>query len=100
MAPKLNKKRALFVLTRIDEILGWAGRQPTLREWLVARGMWEAGDPKPGDPKTGVEQALREVRIHRSSALYRRLAEKVGLASCKDDAFARLRAILSGWFPV
>src|SRR5437667_661558 len=76
----------------VDEILGWAGRQPGLRDWLVANGMWQAGEPKPADPKAGVERALREVRMHRSSALYRQLAEKVGLASCKDEGFARFRA--------
>jgi len=30
MPPKLNKKRALFVLTRIDEILAWEAFGPTL----------------------------------------------------------------------
>jgi hypothetical protein len=32
MVPKLNKKRALFVLTKIDEILGWERRSETERD--------------------------------------------------------------------
>jgi hypothetical protein len=32
MLPKLNKKRALFVLTKIDEILAWEERRDTERD--------------------------------------------------------------------
>jgi len=32
MPPKLNKKRALFVLTKIDEILAWEQRSQTERD--------------------------------------------------------------------
>ena len=32
MLPKLNKKRALFVLTKIDEILGWERNSETERD--------------------------------------------------------------------
>ena len=32
MLPKLNKKRALFVLTKIDEILAWEQRKETERD--------------------------------------------------------------------
>ena len=32
MLPKLNKKRALFVLTKIDEILGWERKNETERD--------------------------------------------------------------------
>jgi len=32
MPPKLNKKRALFVLTKIDEILEWEQRSETERD--------------------------------------------------------------------
>ena len=32
MLPKLNKKRALFVLTKIDEILAWEQRSETERD--------------------------------------------------------------------
>ena len=32
MLPKLNRKRALFVLTKIDEILAWERRSETERD--------------------------------------------------------------------
>ena len=32
MMPKLNRKRALFVLTKIDEILAWERRSDTERD--------------------------------------------------------------------
>ena len=32
MLPKLNRKRALFVLTQIDEILDWEQRKETERD--------------------------------------------------------------------
>jgi hypothetical protein len=32
MLPKLNKKRALFVLTKIDEILAWEQGKETERD--------------------------------------------------------------------
>jgi hypothetical protein len=56
MLPKLNRKRALFVLTKIDEILAWerqkeAGGTPALSIWVVfVRGaggtVLEAGEPE------------------------------------------------------
>ena len=32
MLPKLNRKRAMFVLTKIDEILGWERRNEAERD--------------------------------------------------------------------
>jgi hypothetical protein len=32
MPPKLNRKRALFVLTKIDEILAWERQKETERD--------------------------------------------------------------------
>ena len=37
MLPKLNRKRALFVLTKIDEILAWERRSETERDHPVRR---------------------------------------------------------------
>lgn len=83
----------------VDVALGWASRQPDLRSWLAARGLWEAGKPKPADPKKAVEAALYEVRKPRSSAIYRQLAERVSLQRCSDPAFQRLCQVLRTWFP-
>jgi len=85
--------------THVDSVLGWASRAPGLRHWLEDRKRWPEGAAKPPDPKECMEAALRQARIQRSSALYRQLAEKVSFQRCQDPAFARLRAILSAWFP-
>lgn len=84
---------------QVDDCLGWTGRAPTLRSWLAARGLWLDGIAKPPDPKKAVALALYQVRKPRSSAIYRELAEKVGLDRCVDPSFARLRALLQEWFP-
>ncbi|WP_025321804.1 methylation-associated defense system protein MAD4 [Deferrisoma camini] len=83
----------------VERVLGWAGARPPLREWLKTRGLWPEDRAKPEDPKATVEDALREKRIPRSSALYRELAEKVTLRGCQDAAFGRLCDVLRRWFP-
>ena len=40
MLPKLNRQRALFVLTKIDEILAWEQRQQAERD----TGLWNSED--------------------------------------------------------
>lgn len=84
----------------VDTVLGWHGRSPDLRSWLVEAGLLTEGSAKPMRPKEAVEKALRLVSKPRSSALYRRLAELVSLRRCRDPAFHRFRGTLQGWFPV
>lgn len=81
------------------EALGWSGRGTELRQALERRGLWASGERKPARPKECVEHALRAVRRPRSSALYRRLAERVTLSHCEDASFQRLCEILARWFP-
>lgn len=83
----------------VDAVLGRRGRIPSMREWLAAQGLWTTGNPKPAWPKDAMLAALREVRVQKSSALFRQLAEKVGLERCQDAAFAQLRNLLVSWFP-
>ena len=83
----------------VDAVLGWTGHMPRLRDWMSEKGLWQTGEPKPKRPKESLIAALREVRMRRSSAIYRRLAEGVGLERCQDDEFQRLRILLRGWFP-
>jgi len=83
----------------VDEVLGWNGAQPMLRQWLTAQGFWPNGVPKPPDPKVAMEEALFRQRVPRSSALYRQLARQVSLNGCQDPAFQRFRDILRRWFP-
>ncbi len=70
-----------------------------LRNWLVERGLWRPGAPKPIRPKDAVLAALRESRLQVSSARFAALAHKVSLRNCEDRAFGRLVATLREWFP-
>lgn len=83
----------------VDEVIGWKGRDPELRAWLVEEGFASSLNAKPERPKEAVEKALRLARKPRSSALYRRLAERVSLRRCQDPAFLRFCELLRRWFP-
>jgi len=83
----------------LDQVAGWSGQNPPLRQWLRDHQLWPVGHPKPPRPKECLEQTLRRVGMPRSSALYRRLAEKVSLERCTDPAFSRFRELMRGWFP-
>lgn len=84
---------------RVDEILGWHGRNPSLRSWLRDHGYWPEGHDKPPQPKRSLLAALREIRRPQSPRLFRRLAERVSLTHCRDDAFDQLSRLLRHWFP-
>lgn len=83
---------------RVDSILGWEGRSPDLRSWLVEQGFIISAQAKPSRPKEAMEQALRMVRKSRSSALFLQLAQKVSLDRCVDPAFLKLKEKLRLWF--
>ena len=82
----------------VDRILGWAGKQPDLRTWLREQGLWPDDASKPSDPKRAIVSALQHARKPRSAAVYRQLAESVGIRRCTDPAFEKLRATLQRWF--
>jgi hypothetical protein len=82
----------------VETILGWKGRKPALREWLIDEGLWGGGSPKPENPKTAVERAVREVRARWTAAVCKRLAETVSVERCTDSSFGRLKGLLSKWF--
>lgn len=83
---------------QVEEVLGWTGRKPALREWLQARGLLIPTEPKPRDPKLALREALHEVRQKPSAAIFGRLAQGVGLDRCADASFQRLRKCLWNWF--
>ena len=83
----------------VDQAVGWRGRNPPLRDWLKEQGWWQQGSVKPNRPKEGLEAALREVRMRRSSSIYRNLAENVGLTRCQDQGFGAFQKTLKAWFP-
>jgi hypothetical protein len=99
----LTPELEVWVWTRsphVDHCLGWADRQPPLREWLEMQGHWPTEAPKPPDPKAALEAALREVRRPRSSAVYLCLANTVELWGHTEPAFVRFAHTLQRWFPI
>jgi hypothetical protein len=85
---------------QVDSVLGWEGRNPTLRNWLLEKEYLQDGQVKPVRPKEALELALRTARKPRSSSLYFQLAQKVSLGRCVDSSFVKLKTILKEWFPV
>lgn len=85
----------------VDSILGWQGRQPALRDWLVQvhKDYWAEGEAKPRCPKKALLAALYEARKPRTAAIYQELAARVSVQRCMDAAFLRLLHILRKWFP-
>lgn len=83
----------------VGQILGWSGREPGLRRWLMETGLWPQDLAKPPAPKEVLERVLFATRKPRSSAIYRALAGCVSLERCRDRAFLRLKEILRGWYP-
>jgi hypothetical protein len=83
----------------VDAVLGWSGRIPDLRSWLVAERFVVDRNHKPSDPKTAMEEALRRVGKRPSAAIFRRLADRVSFQHCEDRAFQKLWNCLKTWFP-
>ncbi len=85
--------------SHVDRILGWRGRTPPLRDWLVSAGWVDGAATKPARPKDAFRAAIRQTRQQLSSSLFGDLAESVNFSRCQDRSFLRLRAILQDWFP-
>ena len=84
----------------VESLMGWSGKSPDLRTWLIQKGFTDARYAKPNQPKKAVEQALRVANKARSSSLYNQLAQQVSLERCVDPSFSKLKATLKLWFPV
>lgn len=82
----------------VDKALGWAQKQPTLREWLLSNNWIEELDAKPIKPKEALQAALREVRKPYSSSIHAELAKQVSLKRCSDTSFHRFKELLQAWF--
>lgn len=83
----------------LDEIVGWNGRSPSLREWLQQRGHVRPGSAKPSDPQAALDEALRIVKKPRSSSVFQQAAGRVSLRRCTDPAFLKFSGVLRKWFP-
>jgi hypothetical protein len=82
------------------QVLGW-GALPDLREALRDSGQWPQEASKPPRPKEAVKWALRSgpKRLPHSSSLYRQLASRASLKTCRDQALKSLAYALRQWFP-
>ncbi len=83
----------------VDTALGWRGNDPSLRRWLENKNYLLADQIKPSRPKEAMEEALRYIRMPRSSSIYGDIARKVSVGRCTDDAFQKLKTTLHAWFP-
>ncbi len=83
----------------VEDVLGWQGRSPALRDWLVSEGRAASVSAKPRDPKAAIEDALRIANVPRSSAVYASLASRVSFNRCKDRAFLKFCNTVRAWFP-
>jgi hypothetical protein len=84
----------------VDAVLGWVGRTPNLRTWLTQQGYLIADSAKPLNPKAALLAAIRVSGKSRTSKLYSAIAEKVALNRCSDEAFKKLKQVLSAWFGI
>jgi hypothetical protein len=83
----------------VENALGWEGRIPNLRDWLVAeRFLRSPAASKPSRPKEAIEKAMRIAKKPRSSSIYLQLAKTVTLTGCTDKAFLKFRQTISTWF--
>jgi len=82
----------------VDEVLGWRGREPALRSWLVSQGLCDVETAKPSDPKEAMKRALRRVRKSPSPSQFRALAGRVAVGRCEDRAFLKFKHTLQSWF--
>ena len=69
MLPKLNRKRAQFVLTKIDEILAWERRKELERDTYLAKQ--EAAGVVPAECEGGTPCLLVCEATHRCPRPYR-----------------------------
>ncbi len=76
---------------------GWSDLR-SLKNFVKEHGLWEGGTPKPDSPKEAFEALLREKRIQRSSAIYKKIATDVSFRECVDPAFSRFKQVLEKWF--
>lgn len=83
---------------QVAEALRYKGDKP-LRQHLADNGWWPVGEAKPPRPKEAAEWVLKQTRQPRSSAIYQKLAERISIRGCTDDAFAEMHVALQAWFP-
>lgn len=84
---------------RVAEVLRYKG-DISLRQYLSDHDWWPKEAAKPPRPKEAAEWVLRQTQQPRSSAIYQKLAERISIRGCTDDAFVEMHAALRAWFPL
>ncbi len=81
----------------LAENMGWENLK-ALKSFISDQGLWRLSNPKPKRPKEAIEVALKEKRIPRSSAIYKKIAETVNFDGCQESSFLKFKQILQNWF--
>ena len=83
----------------VDEVLGWRGRKPALRKWLVTHRFCDVETAKPNDPKEAMRRALRSVRKNASPSHFRALGRtRRSRNAVKTRRFCKFKRTLQSWF--
>ena len=82
----------------VDDALGWTGRTPKLRDFLVEKRFVTERRHKPSDPKAAMKAALRKVGKPHSARVFAILAENVSIRRCQDRSFGKFVRTLRDWF--
>lgn len=77
--------------------LGW-NNFTSLETFVKERDFWTEEVSKPNRPKEAVEAALKEKRIQRSSAIYKKIASDASFRDCREPSFLRFKNVLRNWF--
>jgi len=77
--------------------LGWSTFS-SLQKFVQQQGFWRHDSFKPDRPKEAIETALREKKVPRSSAIYKKIAEEVSFKNCQEESFMKFKSILKLWF--
>lgn len=84
------------------QALNWPD-EGSLFDWLTRKGAIPEGAFKPTPPKEWMIEALKRGNRSHSSAIFRKIAEKVSLRQaldeCHDQSFRDLISTLQTWFP-
>lgn len=83
----------------VEEVFGCKKLEIGLRNYLEGENLWQAGQPKPSDPKQGIDKITKLARLPRSSSHYKQITGKISVKKCIDPAFKRLQGALQRWFP-
>lgn len=71
----------------------------SLRVWLQQEGLWNNQLTKCPEPKEAIQKIERVTGTPRSSAIYKRITNRVSIRYCVDASFQSLCDVLQRWFP-